>query len=514
MRQSTSAIQSNGTGSTVERTVCSTLCFALAGLGLGLTTAATLFTYRVLHEQTESLGASVVDHLGSSKCTAISKTLAALSVARSDVLNGGPEHERSEPSASTVIGVVTPNAWSLEDFHSDGITQAEALAVLQQLPNEALKGSTPAKVSTTHDRAPRSLISDLDAHRCNLGYGLDPAAVKVYPMPALSKPAAHHAGKANDQQHVGSDQDSTPWVAFLYGPWDSQGQQKVSFALVNLNAATVQASGHDHTLNSLFPSRSGQLSMGVYVHAPSVLKAQANLHQGMPPLNEEDHKLLGLKVVPFANALLRTEMRIDHDRLDRVPRRTAALVFLMGLLATSSVVLVSRSSEGKLRQLNQALLEESRTDGLTRVANRRAWDEALNLEEGRRQRYGHSYGLMVVDLDGFKQINDQHGHQTGDQVLQMAATQLAQQLRGTDLLARVGGDEFALLIFNPTLEGLEDMTHRLRQSLNKAGIKASVGAAMSEAQTTLDQTWAKADEAMYEVKTGSKNPTPQPTEHA
>ena len=513
MRKTASAVQSNDSGTNVAGTGCSPLCFLLAALGLGLTTAATVFTYRVLHEQMESLGASVVDHMASSKCTAISKTLAALSVARSDVLNGEPEHERSEPAPSTVIGVVTPHSWTVEDFHADGITQTQAVAALQQLPGKALTGSAPTTVTTALERAPVSLISDLDSHSCSLGYGLNPSAVKVYPMPSLAEPAVHHH-QSNDHQKVDTSQNSTPWVAFLYGPWVSQGQQKVAFALVNLNAATIQASGHDHTLNSLFPNQSGQLSMGVHVNSVNVLKSQPALHQAMPLLDEQDHKLLGLKVVPFANALLRTEMSVDHERLDRVPRRTAAFVFLMGLLATSAVVVVSRTSEGKLRQLNQALLEESRTDGLTRVANRRAWDEALNLEEGRRQRYGHSYGLVVVDLDGFKQINDQQGHQAGDQVLQMAAAQLAQQLRGTDLLARVGGDEFALLIFNPTPEGLEDMTHRLKQALNKAGIRASVGAAMSEAQATLDQTWAKADEAMYEVKSAPSDPTPQPTEHA
>lgn len=514
MRKTTSAIQSNDSGTNVAGSGCSPLCFLLAGIGLGLTTAATLLTYRVLHEQMESLGASVVDHMASSKCTAISKTLAGLSVSRSDVLNGEPQNERSEAAPSTVLGVVTPAGWTVEDFHADGFTQAQAVAALQQLPSQALNSPAPRTVTTALARAPLSLITDLESHRCTLGYGLNPEAVKVYAIPALKGSTAHHDHNPDDHPKTSAGQGSTSWVAFLYGPWADQGQQKVSFALVNLNAATIQASGHDHSLNNLFPSQSGQLGMDVKVSPPSVLKTLPALHQAMPLLEEEDHKLLGLKVVPFANALLRTEMSIDHERLDRVPRRTAAFVFLIGLLATSSVVLVSRTSEGKLRQLNQALLEESRTDGLTRVANRRAWDEALNLEEGRRQRYGHSYGLVVVDLDGFKQINDQQGHQAGDQVLQMAAAQLAQQLRGTDLLARVGGDEFALLIYNPTPEGLEEMKERLRQALNKAGIQASIGAAMSEAQATLDQTWAKADEAMYEVKSAPSDPTPQPTEHA
>jgi diguanylate cyclase (GGDEF)-like protein len=107
---------------------------------------------------------------------------------------------------------------------------------------------------------------------------------------------------------------------------------------------------------------------------------------------------------------------------------------------------------------------------------------------------------VVVDLDGFKQINDQQGHQIGDQMLQTAAAQLAAQLRSTDLLARVGGDEFALLVFSPTPDGLEDLVERLRGALAKAGVQASIGATLSEERATLDQTWAKADEAMYRDK--------------
>ena len=107
----------------------------------------------------------------------------------------------------------------------------------------------------------------------------------------------------------------------------------------------------------------------------------------------------------------------------------------------------------------------------------------------------------MVDLDDFKQINDQQGHLQGDQVLQTAASLLVEQLRSTDLLARVGGDEFALLIFNPSADGLQDLCERLHEALEEAGIRASIGSALSEPQTTLDQTWAEADAAMYQVKT-------------
>jgi len=237
----------------------------------------------------------------------------------------------------------------------------------------------------------------------------------------------------------------------------------------------------------------------------------------MPDLAPEDHKLLGLRIIPFANQFLRAELSVDHRKLDRLARRTGSFVFLMGLLSTSAVVLISRRTELKLRRLNRALLQESRTDGLTRLANRRAWDEALQREEGRRQRHGHRYGLVVVDLDGFKRINDARGHQMGDQVLQAAAAGMAAVLRETDLLARVGGDEFAVLSFNPTPEGLRGLQERLQQALEQAGIQASIGVALSRGQATLEQTWAEADGAMYHCKSGqvpadpaSSPPDPHP----
>ena len=98
---------------------------------------------------------------------------------------------------------------------------------------------------------------------------------------------------------------------------------------------------------------------------------------------------------------------------------------------------------------------------------------------------------MVVDLDGFKQINDEQGHQMGDQVLQIAASQLSDQMRSTDLLARVGGDEFALMVFNPSASGLDELIDRLRDALQACGVQASIGAAMSEPRITLEQTSKK-----------------------
>ena len=427
---------------------CSRLCYALAGIGLSLSSAAGLFTYSLLHEQQESLGAAVIDHIASSQCTAIHSTLAAMAMAKSDVLNGEPEGERTRPEWQAAVGVVDAGSWQLEDFHAAGLNGQQAITTLRSLPRQDLESGGTPPLQTALRKAPANLVEELRANGCSIGYGLSSEAVRIHP---ITDPAARPSAD-------GAPGRTGQWFALLYGPWPHQGRQKTAFALVDLHAITLSASGHDrhhHGFDGLFHDGGGRVAMVLDLSPAAVLSDQLTLHRAMPSLDAKDHKLLGLRIVPFANRILRSELSVDHRLLDRLARRTGAFVFLMGILATSAVVLISRRSEQQQRRLNLALLQESRTDGLTRLANRRAWDETLQREEGRRQRHGHRYGLVVVDLDGFKRINDVQGHQKGDQVLQTAAARMAAVLRETDLLARVGGDEFAVLSFNPTPAGLK-----------------------------------------------------------
>jgi diguanylate cyclase (GGDEF)-like protein len=474
-------------GSPLVSPLGSPLASLLSGIGVAITGTASLFTYLVVHEPLESVGASVVSHLASAKCAAIGRTLTALALTHSDVLSGEPEGERMPPDPNATIGVVSAGRDRLEDFHSTTLSQQRSLAILRQLPLDPRQDPQALAVRTRMGEVSGPLRDDLNRHQCSeLGYGLDPQAVRVYPVPGRPK----------------------GWMAFLYGPWTVRGQQKTAFALVNLSASTLAISGHaeDAALQELFPVGGGKVILSVLLTPPSALESAVSLHQAMPRLNldEEDRKLAGLRIVPFANQLVSTQLSIDHRKLNRVSWLATLLVGLMGLIATGAVVAISRRAEGQLRRLNEALLRESRTDGLTLIPNRRAWDEALTLEESRRQRHGHRYALVVVDLDDFKQINDQQGHQSGDEVLQIAAARLAAQLRSTDFLARVGGDEFAMLLFNPSPEALEELVARLRNDLQGAGIRASIGVALSEERATLDQTWAKADHAMYAAKTTSR----------
>jgi diguanylate cyclase (GGDEF)-like protein/PAS domain S-box-containing protein len=154
-------------------------------------------------------------------------------------------------------------------------------------------------------------------------------------------------------------------------------------------------------------------------------------------------------------------------------------------------------------------------DALTGLKNRRAFDDSLSVELARAERNERIFAIFLLDLDNFKLINDQYGHDIGDSVLQHAAVRLSGSLRKSDMIARIGGDEFILLL--PDLKRSQDVLSLAEKILvsfrepfviNKQDIfvTASIGVAMypldGEEPTTLKK---HADIAMYRVKATGKN---------
>jgi len=106
------------------------------------------------------------------------------------------------------------------------------------------------------------------------------------------------------------------------------------------------------------------------------------------------------------------------------------------------------------------------TDPLTQMANRRNLLNRLHREFDRARRYHRPLSLLYIDLDGFKGVNDQFGHLFGDEVLRGVATAMQGVLRTTDLLARIGGDEFAVLMPETSMTGAENVAEKLRRALS------------------------------------------------
>jgi diguanylate cyclase (GGDEF)-like protein/PAS domain S-box-containing protein len=154
----------------------------------------------------------------------------------------------------------------------------------------------------------------------------------------------------------------------------------------------------------------------------------------------------------------------------------------------------------------------SRTDTLTGAANRRAFNETAEAERKRAVRYARPLSLAYIDLDNFKRVNDESGHQTGDQVLVCVAGTLRENTRSESLVARLGGDEFALLLPEINEAGASIAIHKMHSLLTKTmrekrwPVTFSIGmVTYDHPPETLDQMVHAADELMYSVKREGKN---------
>jgi len=167
--------------------------------------------------------------------------------------------------------------------------------------------------------------------------------------------------------------------------------------------------------------------------------------------------------------------------------------------------------------LHEATREQAVTDPLTGLYNRRYFDAALDGEIGRSRRFGGDVGLVMLDLDGFKPVNDEHGHAEGDRVLSEVAALLRTLTRDVDQLARYGGDEIAVILPETDLDGAELLAERVREGVEGLNLRppgagaplpvtASIGiAALPESAKDRRALLRAADGALYRAKRGGGN---------
>jgi diguanylate cyclase (GGDEF)-like protein len=168
-----------------------------------------------------------------------------------------------------------------------------------------------------------------------------------------------------------------------------------------------------------------------------------------------------------------------------------------------------------LKLANKELTRLATTDFLTGVYNRRRFLELANAEIQRLKRMGHSFGVIMADIDKFKSVNDTYGHDVGDKVLIAMAQTCVNTLRDVDVVGRLGGEEFAMVLPETDLEGTELVAERLREILSE--IKVPVGdvtitftvsagiTVVSDMKDSIDNALKRADEALYEAKEGGRN---------
>ena len=169
----------------------------------------------------------------------------------------------------------------------------------------------------------------------------------------------------------------------------------------------------------------------------------------------------------------------------------------------------------EIERVHRVLLQRALLDPLTKLGNRPLLMDRVGHALARRERDDSIVALLMIDLDGFKEVNDQHGHLAGDEVLTDVADRIKNCLRPQDSAARLGGDEFALLLED--LESIEDasevanrINHALVTPAFKVGgdqvrLSASIGIAFAGPDSTVDALLREADLAMYEAKRRGKN---------
>jgi len=170
-------------------------------------------------------------------------------------------------------------------------------------------------------------------------------------------------------------------------------------------------------------------------------------------------------------------------------------------------------------RLHDVVNQHAYTDVLTGLPNRRALNERMENELQRSRRYQRKFSLVMLDLDGFKDVNDQYGHPQGDEVLQKIARHMAQAVRETDYLARYGGDEFALLLPETDASTALQMAKRLQEEVSSfrvefeknTGIKMGISfgcATFPDHGERVDRLFCEADEKLYNVKDSRDNGRP------
>lgn len=206
----------------------------------------------------------------------------------------------------------------------------------------------------------------------------------------------------------------------------------------------------------------------------------------------------------------------SSERVDIEAMNAGALDYLVKGEISSHSLERSLRYALKLAETLAALRQLATRDQLTGMLNRREFDRILAEEEERSRRFGHPFSLVMLDIDHFKKVNDTHGHQFGDLVLQAVARRLSEGMRTVDRVARFGGEEFALILMQADRGAALEMAQRACVAVASAPIAISpdqalsitVSAGVAEIPTnaaTGAELVAAADKALYVAKSRGRN---------
>jgi len=205
--------------------------------------------------------------------------------------------------------------------------------------------------------------------------------------------------------------------------------------------------------------------------------------------------------------LLLLVAEFDVEELERISDKA---IELSNELAQAQRELLS--AHHRLKRREEEIRALSQTDPLTGAANRRRFDEVIAAEYARSRRYGGEFALVIADIDHFKRVNDEFGHDVGDTAIRAFALVIQGQIRRTDLAARFGGEEFVVLMLETDTERALHCAERIRTRFEQETIPpiprpvtASFGVTTLEPDDTVMSLFKRADNALYRAKDSGRN---------
>jgi len=241
-------------------------------------------------------------------------------------------------------------------------------------------------------------------------------------------------------------------------------------------------------------------------------------YAGMPIAGPEGHNLGTLCVIDHRPRELAEECRIALRVLARQVGALFQIRRQIGALHSAAEEQAHiehrlRESQERLREANRRLEQMVRTDALTGLGNRRLFSERMRQEWKLSQRLEFPVALLMIDIDHFKLVNDEHGHTAGDEVLRHLAALLEHSTRGSDTCVRYGGEEFAVILPATTQNQAEHLAKVLREEIAAApcghrSVTVSIGVAAGSAchaGDSFEQLIERADAALYAAKAAGRN---------
>jgi diguanylate cyclase len=277
-----------------------------------------------------------------------------------------------------------------------------------------------------------------------------------------------------------------------------------------LNHVYEELSNITHSLGTAIQEEEQQRMINTTLHN-SVSDGMNTINQALNDHNDIDRLKTAVEtqVQSIQNALKKSLVpKVDSQ--DSLTSQLTALVERVQNMEEQDADIREQLEQEKVRAV---------TDTLTGLPNREAYGERVHNEILRWQRYQHPLSLAVLDIDFFKKVNDEYGHQMGDKVLKAISTSVANRLREVDFMARFGGEEFVLLLPETTAEEALSLLNRTRERLAKTHMRSkkddgeetkftvtvSIGISEFKEGDTADDVFERADKALYEAKESGRN---------